>query len=298
MNIDLELYRTFYVVANTGNITKAANILHISQPAVTQAIKKLEESLKGPLFVRTKKGVTLTAEGQEFYKYIKQAMDFIDNAENKFTELMNLETGSIRIGVGTTLTKEFLLPYLELFHSKYPNIKISILTFISAELMLMLNNGLVDMIILHLPTKVLDNIKIIKCHDIHDIFVCNKNYEYLTKEKLSLKDLNNYPLILQTAPSSTRSFFDNFASDNGFVFKPNIELASYNLVVEFIKTGLGIGNATKEYITKELKDKTLFELDVTPSIPVRSIGIAIKENGVPNFATQELISIITKEKNL
>ena len=97
MNIDFELYRIFYTVANNKNITKAAKELNISQPAISKSIKKLEEQLGGQLFVRTKKGVTLTEEGKEFYKYIKTAIEYIYNAENKFTELTNLEIGTIRI---------------------------------------------------------------------------------------------------------------------------------------------------------------------------------------------------------
>ena len=111
MNIDFELYRIFYVVANHCNITKASEELSISQPAISKSIKNLEEQLGGQLFVRTKRGVVLTEEGKEFYNYIKQAIEYINNAENKFTDLINLETGCIKIGISTTLTKEFLLPF-------------------------------------------------------------------------------------------------------------------------------------------------------------------------------------------
>ena len=99
------MYRIFYVVANHGNITRASEELNISQPAISKAIKNLEEQLGGQLFVRTKRGVVLTEEGQEFYIYIKQAIEYINNAENKFTELMNLETGRIKIGISTTLNE-------------------------------------------------------------------------------------------------------------------------------------------------------------------------------------------------
>ena len=91
MNIDFELYRIFYVVANNKNITKASQELLISQPAVTKSIKKLEDLLGGQLFTRTKKGVTLTSEGKEIYSYIKQAIEFINNAENRFSKILKLE---------------------------------------------------------------------------------------------------------------------------------------------------------------------------------------------------------------
>lgn len=295
MNIDFELYRIFYVVANHCNITKASEELSISQPAISKSIKNLEEQLGGQLFVRTKRGVFLTEEGKEFYNYIKQAIEYINNAENKFTDLINLETGCIKIGISTTLTKEFLLPYLEEFHSLYPKIDIQIITNLTSDLMLKLRNGLIDIVILNLNDKNYGNdIDIIKCRKINDCFVVNNKYKELIDKEVSLKDLNNYPLILQAKGSNTREFLDNIARENGVVLKPNIELASYSLVVEFSKIGLGIGYATKEYIKQEIKNKELFELKVKEKIPSRYIGIALSKNHVPNFSTKKLIEIITK----
>lgn len=296
MNIDFELYRVFYTVANNGNITKASEELNISQPAISKSIKNLEEQLGGQLFVRTKRGVFLTEEGKEFYNYIKQAIEYITNAENKFTDLINLETGCIKIGIGTTLTKEFLLPYLEEFHALYPKIDIEIITNLTSDLMPKLKTGLVDIIILNLNEKNYGNdIDIIKCKEIKDCFVVNKKYDYLLDKELSMNDLNNYPLILQSKGSNTREFLDNVARKYNIILKPNMELASYSLVVEFAKIGLGIGYATKNYIKKDLENKDLFELKIKEAIPSRYIGIAVSKNHVPNFSTKKLIEIITKK---
>lgn len=297
MNIDFELYRIFYTVANNGNITKAALELNISQPAISKSIKNLENQLGGTLFIRTKRGVILTSEGKEFYNYIKKAIEYITSAENKFTDLINLETGCIRIGISTTLTKEFLLPYLEKFHKLYPNIDIMISTNISSELLTKLRNGLIDIVILNLNTKKYDDdIEIIKCKKINDCFVVNKDYLNLNKLNLSIKNLNDYPLILQTKESNTRKFIDNFAKEHNVILKPNMELASYTLVVTLAKIGFGIGYATKEYIKKELENKELFELKIKQNIPPRFIGIALCKNNLPNFSTKKLIEIITKKK--
>lgn len=299
MNIDFELYRIFYTVANHQNITKAAEELHISQPAISKSIKNLEEQLGGQLFTRTKRGVILTEEGREFYNYIKQAIEYISNAENKFTQLINLETGCIKIGISTTLTKEFLLPYLEEFHKLYPKIDIQIMTNITSELFTKLRNGLIDIIILNLNNiNYGQDINIIKCQKITDCFVVNHKYKHLLKKEISIKDLNKYPLILQSKESNTRKFLDNFSKNNNTILKPNIELASYSLVVEFAKIGLGIGYATKEYIKKELKNKELYEIKLKEKIPTRYIGIATSSKHLPNFSSKKLIEIITKKKHL
>ena len=248
MNIDFELYRIFYVVASNGNITRASEELNISQPAISKSIKNLEEQLGGALFVRTKRGVILTDEGKEFYEYIKHAIEYINNAENKFTDLINLETGSIKIGVSTTLTKEFLLPYLEEFHNLYPKVDIQISTYLTADLIPKLRNGLIDIVILNVTNKNYgSDIEITKCRKINDCFVVGEKYKDLANETLTLDELNNYPLILQSKGSNTREFLDEFARSNNVVLKPNIELASYSLEIEFTKIGLGIGYATREY---------------------------------------------------
>lgn len=193
MNIDYELYRIFYTVANCGNITEASKELLISQPAISKSIKNLEDQLGGQLFTRNKRGVILTEEGKEFYKYIKHAIEYINNAENKFTQLINLETGTIKIGISTTLTKTFLLPYLEEFHKLYPNINIEIITNITSELIPKLRNGLIDIVIMNISKKDYGNdIQITKCNEIHDCFVVNNTYKDLLNKQISLKELNNY----------------------------------------------------------------------------------------------------------
>lgn len=296
MNIDFELYRIFYVVANHKNITKASEELHISQPAISKSIKNLEDQLGGQLFVRTKRGVILTEEGKEFYTYIRQAIEYINNAENKFTDLINLETGTIRIGISTTLTKEFLLPYLEKFHEKYPKIDIQIDTNITPELLHKLRNGLLDIVILNLKGKSYgDDLEIIKCRKVTDCFAVNKKYKDLIDKELSLKELNNYPLILQPKGSNTREFLDTFARENGVTLKSGIELAGYSLVVEFTKIGLGIGYVNEDYSKDLFSNKELYKLNIKEKIPSRYIGIALSKNHIPNFSTKKLIEIITKK---
>lgn len=295
MNINFELYRIFYVVANHSNITKASEELNISQPAISKSIKSLEEQLGGNLFIRTKKGVILTEEGKEFYKYIKHAIEYINNAENKFTDLINLECGCIKIGINTTLTKEFLLPYLEKFNTLFPKIDIQIITDLTSNLMQKLRNGLIDIVIFNINDKEYGNeIEIIKCRKITDCFVVNNKYKDLINKELSLSDLNNYPLILQAKGSNTRWFLDKLGQDNNIIFKPHIELTSYSHVSCFAKIGLGIGYVTKDYIKNELDNKELYELKIKEKIPGRYIGIALSKNHIPNFSTKKLIEIITK----
>lgn len=293
MNIDYELYKIFYQVANSGNITHASQKLNISQPAISKSIKNLESQLGGELFVRTQKGVVLTEEGKIFYNHIKNAINNITNAENEFSNLINLNTGSIRIGVSTTITEKYLLPYLKRFHELYPNITIHMYTDISNELLDKLKNGNIDLAIVHVIDKDYGyDIDINKIKKIHSCFVVNESYKELIGNQISIKELKNYPIILQTKGSNSRDFIEKIEEDNGIIFNNNIESSSYTLISEFAKIGLGVGICTKEYIENDLNNKTLFEIKLKEKLPERFIAIATLKNQMTSFSTKKLIEII------
>src|SRR5258708_2004493 len=133
MKANLEWYRVFYHTARSGSFSKAAELLYITQPAISYAIKQLESTLGGKLFFRSSKGVTLTAEGEVLYQFIEQAFGFLTKAEQQIAEMHQLLRGEIRIGAGDTLCKHYLLPYLEAFNSSHPDIKIQVTNRTSRE---------------------------------------------------------------------------------------------------------------------------------------------------------------------
>lgn len=295
MNINFELYRIFYVVANHCNITKASEELNISQPAISKSIKKLEEQLGGNLFVRTKKGVVLTSEGKEFYSYISKAIDYIYSAENKFTDLMNLETGHIRIGASTTLTYNYLAPFLQQFHILYPNIVIEIDTSVVDVLIQKLKSGLLDIIFFNITDDHYDaDLSVIPCIKVHNKFITGEKYHFLSNQILSLHDINNYPLILQSKSSSIRRGLDNFLKEQKVELKSSMELAGHHLVTLFVKLDFGIGYIPEEFILEELRKKELFILNLNQELPSHWIGMATSLNHVPNFSTKKLMELISK----
>lgn len=292
MEIDIELYKIFYTVAKYKNITKASQDLYISQPAVTMSIKKLESQLKMTLFIRTKRGVILTNEGSILYNYVKEALEILKIGENKISNLKKLDTGNIRIGIGTTLTKHFLIDYLEIFHKRYPKITINIDTSITTEVLKSLENGKVDIAIITSDNINYKNFNIVYSEEIQDIFIASKDFSEKINGEIPLENLNNYPLLFQSINSNIRMFLDNFLSKNNIKLNSTMELASYSLVIEFAKIGFGIGFVTKNYVQNELNDNILFEIKTTPSIPKRKILVLTKKDYFPSFSAQKLIEII------
>ncbi len=295
MNISYDAYKIFYVVALSGSISKGAEELMISQPAVSWQIRTLEGQLGLTLFVRTKRGVSLTDEGKILFDYIKQGIESFTNAENELTNLKNMDYGTIRIGASTTVSQHVLMPYLEIFHRQYPNIEIEIVNTLTKTLIDELNKGNLDILVLNLPTYESENLKVQPIMEVHDTFAGNKQYYQKTGGKLSLTELENYPLIFQKRPSNTRNFLDNYLKTNGKIIKPKMEVVSYNLIMDLVKIGFGIGYATREFIKDELARQELFEIEVIPTLPPRHIGIVTLKNKVPNYSTKKLIKLMTNK---
>lgn len=270
--MNLELWKIFYEVACLQNISKASAKLHISQPAITNHIKNLESILNCKLFLRSQKGVTLTKEGNLIFQDVKNALNLLSLAELKIKSEQELMTGTIRIGISTTLTKNYLIPFIEKFHKEYSNITFEISTDPTNILKESMKQGKIDFIIAKFPSKIKDNLSYHKLGSLEDVFVVNKKYENLINKELKLEDLKDYPILLQKQPSSSRDYFEEYCENNKIEMNINMEIASSNLLIEFAKIGYGIGFVTKEYVQKDL-NKTLFLLDVKPKVPKRDFGI-------------------------
>ena len=294
MNVNLELYRIFYNVAKNKNITKTANEMMITQPSISKAIKNLEEQLGCQLFIRSKHGVSLTEEGNIFYNDIKNAMEIIENAENNLKNLINLEGGTLSIGASHTITEKYLMKYINIFNNLYPKVKLKIVTGPTQGLIKDARNGLIDLIVLNLPYLIPSDFNIEKTISIQDGFYASNNYKELKDKTISLKELNNYPLILLSKGSNTRYFLDNFTSSKEVTLVPKIELTSYSLEFEFTKIGLGIGYLTKEFSKDEIINNNLFEIKTEPSIPKREIGIIYCNNKKISNICSKFIELLKK----
>ena len=149
--MNLELYKAFYYTVQYGNISRASEHLFITQPALSKAIRQLEDELKCTLFLRTSRGVKLTQEGEILHQYISQAFNFIQTGENKLKDVRDLLGGEIRIGVSDTLCKHYLLPYLKLFHTLHPAVRIHVVCPTTPGIAEGLKAGAIDFGVINLP---------------------------------------------------------------------------------------------------------------------------------------------------
>lgn len=286
MYINLELFRFFREVAISGNITKAADKLCVSQSAVSQAIKQLEERLEQKLFDRGARGVKLTSEGEVLFSYANNAVSLIENAREKLANMKNLDEGAIKIGASDTICSIILLRLLKKFNIDYPEIKISVMDSSTLQSIVLIKNGAVDLSFVTLPVEPDPAVEIIPIMPIHDCFLAGEEYAHLINSKMQLSELKNYPLLMMEKSSNSRKQIDRFLLKNNLEIEPAIEFASLGLLPKFAKEGLGIAVTIKEDVLDMLESGELFELRLTRNPPVRHIALAQMKNVTLSSAAQ------------
>lgn len=300
MEQHLSLYRIFFTVANTGNISLAARQLFNSQPAVSKSISKLEESLGVKLFSRSSRGVTLTAEGRILYEHVKTAFEAIDLGEEQIRRMNSLDMGNVHIGASNTLCKFVLLPYLQEFIEHYPHIKIFISSLPSNQTLGLLDSGKIDIGLVARP----ENPRSLDFHSlgtIQDIFVASPSY--LANLNLNGEEMKSGRLLFEKATlmlldkeNMTRQYIDDYLTVNHLQTNHTIEATSMELLIEFAKIGLGVGCVIKEFVEEELKNGTLIEIPLDIPIHRREIGFAHIKKRHHETAVQHFIDFYKTSK--
>ena len=291
-NIDLELYKYFYEVGKTKNITKAANALYVSQPAITQHIKKLESELNCSLFYRTKSGVEFTKEGEELFNAIKNSIVSLECAPttlNKFKE----DNSSIRFASSFGSTKVVLSNAISKVLDKYPNTNVSLDVLSNEKIVEGILNNSIDIGLITTNTMNKDNITYKKCMDIERVFMASKEFVEKNKIKSITKDnINKYPFIPTAKGSSTRAKFDEFLAKNNITLIPKLDLSPYALRLEYLLKGYGIALFNKQYAIDLLNEGKLVEIKSSIKFPNKTIYIATNKNNENNQFIKNVIDII------
>ena len=293
MSVKLELYRVFKEVAEVGNITAAAQALYISQSAVSQSIKQLEHDLQTRLFARNSRGVTLTAEGQMLYEYVRSAMGLLETGEEKLSQTRELQMGKLIIGASDTVTSQFLLPYLDSFHKQHPAIHIQIVSGRSHKVLGLLRSGKVDIAFASTPSDT-SSLDIYPCFNTHSIFVAGAEYPCDFDHIYSLDEIAAFPLIQLERKASSRLYLERYFLQNGLRLNPEIELGARSLLVDLAAIGFGVAGVTEEFVHRDLESGRLKKLNTSFEIPARSVDMCLL-NDVPQSAAAERFTAFVKD---
>ncbi|NLH95817.1 MAG: LysR family transcriptional regulator [Clostridiaceae bacterium] len=288
MDVNFELYKVFYTVAKTGSFSAAARELYISQSAVSQSVKNLEECTGSRLFIRGPRRVKLTAIGEMLFSHVEQACNLINAAEAKIRDMQSLKLGEVKIGVGDTIFRYLLIPFLQRFIRDFPDIKLKITNRTSHGIINSIREGAVDLGIVTMPFSNNDNdIDAMILCEVEDVFIASSRYNNLKNRPVSLEELASYPLLLLQKESSTRKNLDSFFISKGIEITPEIELESMDLLVELARIGLGIAHVLKESALQFVRKRELFIIKLREPSPKRQLGIATLKNVPLSPAAEE-----------
>lgn len=290
MNQNLSSYRIFYTVANTGNISKAAKELYISQPAISKSIQKLEESVGCKLFSRSSRGVVLTDEGKLLYEHVSEAFETLTMGEEKLKRSIELGVGHLKIGVSSTLCKYLLLPYLKEFIRQNPHISISISCQSTNDTLKLLEDNKIDIGLIWKPEN-LKNIHFDFLEEIEDIFVAAKDYLRNLKARGIQKDhiLQSSTLMLLDKNNMTRQYIDDYLQENQIIIKDSIDISDMDLLIDFARIGVGVACVIKNFVREDLENGTLVEIPLGFPIHKREVGFAYKTTTKPSKSLAEFI---------
>ena len=281
MITDLNLLRVFYHVAKTEQISKAAEILNVSQPAISQQIKSLEDQIGFKLFSRSKKGVKLTQEAEEIFAYCKNISAQIESINHTLQNISSLDTGTLRIGASDTICKYYLIDKLKTFEELYPKIRYRVTNCTTTESLTLLKNNDVDIAFVHTPVTN-QNFTFRPCLTLEDYFVCSKDFDCSQIKELS--DLTKYRTLLLEKSSHSRKSLDSNLLRYNVELRPKFELASLDLLIEFAKKNMGIICVSKQYIKTELESQELKIIPLKEKLDLRSISLAFDNNTISHAA--------------
>ena len=294
---NLEYFKVFYYTAKCGSVTEAAAELAISQPAVSQSLKQLENSLGVKLFQRVSRGMRLTEEGAILYSYVEKGYENISQGVDKVKQMQNLELGEVHIGASDMTLQFFLLPYLEQFHEEYPDIKVVVSNGPTPETLKLLREGSIDFGVVSTPFEETEELKAMRVREIEDVFVAGRRFISYKNKMLDFQELEGLPLIFLEGNTSTRTYMDQFLAGNGVALQPEFELATSDMIVQFALRNLGIGCVVRDFAAEYLEAGTLFELRFNKLIPKRSICVVRNKKIQPAIAAGRLLEILTKQSS-
>lgn len=291
MAVDLELYRVFLAVAHAGSFSKGAQELYITQPAASQAVQRLERELGTALFIRGSRGVTLTAEGELLRGHAAQALALLAAGEEKLATRKKLQGGILNIGAADTITKEFLLPFIQAFHQKYPAVALRVTNRTSLQMKALVRRGALDLAVVNLPLEE-PGLVTLPVLQVEDIFVAGPGFERLKNIPQPLTALARLPLVMLEREANSRRYVEEFFIRHGILLKPEIELGAHELLAEFAAIGLGAACVVRQFCQRPLREGRVFTIPLETPIPSRFVGACYRE-GIPlSGAAEEFLRLL------
>jgi len=260
--------QVFHTVARLLSFTKAAETLHMTQPAVTFQVRQLEEHFNTRLFDRTHNRISLTDAGKIVFQYADKIFDLYGQMENAVREMTGEISGALTIGASTTIAEYMLPSLLGDFKDKYPDVNIHLKVSNSDGIVSMVENNAIDLGVVEAPVTN-KNLLVENCRTDQLVAISPPNHPLAKKKKVRLEDLLEFSFICREEGSGTREVISEYVSKvdkTGDGLNISMELGSPEAVKGAVEAGMGISVVSRATIQKELKLGTLVEIPLDPPL--------------------------------
>ena len=255
-------------------------------------VRQLEKEAGAKLFSRTSKGVLLTREGELLYHYVKGGVEQLLEGGRMLKRMLDMAMGEVRSGASDMTLQFFLLPYLEQFHKEYPRIKVTVTNAPTPETIRCLEEGKIDFGVVTTPFSGHGAIHSTEVKSIDNVFIAGSSFKELQGRELDYSILCDLPCILNT---STRLFMDQFLSQKGIELKPEFELATSDMIVQFARRNMGVGCVMEGFAKEAIERGEVFALSFKEKMPSRSICLVTGETGLMSMAGKNLLELLAEK---
>lgn len=270
MNFDY--YRTFYYVGKYKSATLAAKELFTSQPAVTRAIKKLEYELGCRLFVRSKRGMEFTHEGEILFEYVSASFNQLEKGEAEIRKTTSSSEGRIAIGATVTALDEFLFKFLNKFHKQNPLIKLNIFTQSTDATIEKLRSGVIDVALVTSPCTIFSDVEYTKIASFKNIVVGGDQFKNLNDNgPIHIEEMKKYPFVAMGSHTQLRQYTNEIFLNHNVPITPSIEVDSADVLIPFVSNNLGLSIVPESLAMKSVDNKRIHVIETVEQLPMRYV---------------------------
>ncbi len=260
--------QVFHTVAKVMSFTKAAETLHMTQPAVTFQVKQLEDFFNTRLFDRTHNKITLTEAGKVVYDYADQILEHYEKMNSEVRELTGEVTGTLVIGASTTIAEYMLPSLLGAFKKQFEDVNIRLQVGNTDAIVSMVENNMIDLGLVEAPVQN-KNLEVDVCRIDEMQLICTPDHPLAKRDKVTVEDFRKYPYISREEGSGSRAVIDSYIREQGFSYSDLsvvMELGSPEAVKMAVESEVGLAVVSRTTLSKELRLGTLKAIPLDPPI--------------------------------
>lgn len=283
--------RYFLAVAEQRNFTRAAEVLHVSQPTLSQQIRQLEDTLRTQLFDRSGRTVQLTDAGQAWIRYAKLALQDLDAGVRAINDVAELSRGSLRLAVTPTYTAYLVGPIVDGFHLLHPGIRIDIRELTQDQMEAQLADDKLDIGVAFHPAFSAD----IESHPLFEetlSLVVGRSHPRASRRKaLTGPDFGKEPLVLLNDTFATRRFIDEHFLRHSIRPLVAIEVDSTGAIVEIVRRGR-LATVLPDHIARV--HEGLHPVPLVPPLPTRTAAVLERRGAYRTAASRAFLQLLTE----